>query len=218
MFFFIHTSFSKLSNVCDVGYGSFRRIIDSIKLDSSFFVVEIELDEMYYKSGLKVRYYSSEIESLGRNPRRRGLKRRKRGRGTYDEDLCPLLSIVNRCGDFLLIPINTASEADIKNEVYKYCDMNSTFYTDEWRSYNFIENRKYVIHSNRQYSKDVVHVNNAEGLHSHFRIFMSDHMGVNKKNLRKYIKYFKIMKEAMKKKTDEEVVKYFISLLVQRRD
>ncbi|MFW5799316.1 MAG: hypothetical protein ACOCV8_00765 [Spirochaetota bacterium] len=89
---------------------------------------------------------------------------------------------------------------------------------DEWHSYNFIENRKYVVHSKRQYSNDIVHVNNAEGLHNLFRVFMSVHMGVNKENLSKYIKYFKIMKNAMQKNNEEEVVIYFISLLVQQRD
>jgi transposase-like protein len=134
---------------------SFRRITDSIILDSSLFKGEIELDEMYYRSGLKGSSYSAEIKALGRNPRRRGLKRHKRGRGTYEEDLCPLLSIVNRGGNFLLLPINTAGEDDIKEEVYKYCDMGSSiFYTDEWRSYNFLDNREYVTHSNHEYCRD----------------------------------------------------------------
>jgi transposase-like protein len=215
MFFFIHTSFSKLITVCDVGYGSFRRIIDKISLDEERLKGEIELDEMYYRSGLKGRSYSAEIKSLGRPPRRRGLKRHKRWRGTYKDDLCPLLSVVCRKGSFFLIPIPTSRERDIRKEVERHCDMSSSqFYTDEWRSYNFIKNREYVTHSNHEYCRDGVHVNTAEGLHNLFRIFMSVHMGVNKKNLSKYVKYFRIMKEAMQKKNNEEVVKYFISLLV----
>ena len=218
LFFYIHTSFSKVCFVCDVSYTSFRSIIDKIELTEPLFNGEIELDEMYFRCGLKGSSYSEEIKETGREPRKRGLKRHKRGRSTYKEDLIPILSIVNREGSFLLIPISTASENDIKKEVEKYCDIYfSQFYTDEWRSYNFLENREYVTHSNHEYCRDGVHVNTAEGNHNLFRIFMSVHMGVNKKKIEAYIKYFKIMRKAMQIKNDEELVKYYISLLVQKR-
>lgn len=217
LFFYIHTSSSKLCFVCDVSNNSFKRIINNIMLEKVILNGDIELDEMYLRSGLKGKHYSKEIKDLGRKPRRRGLKRHKRGRGIYDEDMCPLLSIVKRKGLFYLIPIKTASEKDIKKEVLKYCDMNSTFYTDEWKSYNFLMNRKMVIHSKKQYSIGNIHINTAEGLHNLFRIFMSVHMGVNKKNLEKYIKWFVIMKKSMQKKDEYELIEYFVSLLVQER-
>ena len=217
MFFYIHTSFNKLCSICDISVNSFKKLIENIKIKTPILNGEIELDEMYFKCGLKGKYYSEMISSLGREPRSRGLKRHKRGRGTYKDDLVPILSIVRRRGDFLLIPIMTASEKDIKREVLKYCDMTSLFYTDEWPSYNFLCNRKYVIHSNKQYSNGVTHINNAEGNHNLFRIFMSVHMGINKINLSNYITWFRIMRKAMQMRTKDELINYFISLLVQKR-
>jgi len=217
LFFYIHTSFNKLCSVCNVSLNSFRRILCKIEIENPKLNEEIELDEMYFKCGFKGRYYSSKIISLGRKPRKRGLKRHKRGRGTYEEDLVPILSIVKRKGDFLLIPISTASEDDIKREVLKYCDISSTFYTDEWRSYRFLENRKYVVHSNREYTDGLTHVNTAEGNHSLFRIFMSVHMGINKNNLSKYITWYRIMRKAGQHRKMEDLICFFISLLVQKR-
>jgi transposase-like protein len=217
LFFYIHTSFVRISLVCDIGINTLKSIFDDIALIDVDIGGVIELDEMYIKSGLKGKHYSGEIKKLGREPRKRGLKRRKRGRGTYDEDLCPLLTIIDRESNFILVPIKKASTKEIKPEVINHCDMDSTFYTDEWRSYNFLDNREYVNHSEKEYSRGDVHINTAEGMHNLFRIFMYVHMGVNKRNLHKYIKWFIIMETALQKKDKLEILDFFVSLLVSKR-
>ena len=117
MFFYIHTSFVRISLVCDVGINTLKSIFDDIALIDVDIGGVIELDEMYIKSGLKGKHYSEEIKKLGREPRKRGLKRHKRGRGTYDEDLCPLLTIIDRRGNFILVPIKKASTSEIKPDL-----------------------------------------------------------------------------------------------------
>ncbi len=43
------------------------------------------------------------------------------------------------------------------------------------------------------------------------------HMGVNKSNLHKYIKWFVIMETALQKKDRREILDFFVSLLVSKR-
>ena len=121
----------------------------------------------------------------GRKPRRRRLKG-KRGRGTIEDDKCPVLGLVQRGGLVKLTVVPNVQQKTIKPIIEKTITKFSTIYTDEYNIYAKLEEWEYyhktVNHSLGQYAKDEdgdgiyeVHCNTQEciGRHSVWSLMRS---------------------------------------------
>ena len=161
----------------------------AIKLDGT-----VEGDEFYIKAGLKGRPYHDEIvKSVGRKPRKRGLKP-WRGRGTFYKDHPMITCIYQRNGmTYFDVPVHQ-SLLDI---VCKNVEYGSTIFTDEYRAYDQLEEHgfihKSVIHSQKEYANGIVHVNNCECRSNLYQLWIRKFMGVNKYNLQAYSKTFQFV-------------------------
>jgi transposase-like protein len=163
--------------------------LPSTKLDGP-----AEGDEFYIKAGLKGRPYHDEIlKSVGRKPRKRGLKP-WRGRGTFYKDHPMITCIHQRNGmTYFDVPVHQ-SLLDI---VCKNVEYGSTIFTDEYRAYDQLEEHgfihKSVIHSQKEYANGIVHVNNCECRSNLYQLWIRKLMGVNKYNLQTYSKTFQFI-------------------------
>ena len=129
------------------------------------------------------------------NPRVRGLK--QRGRGTWDKDKPPILTIVDRkTGQTIFNVVKNLSKHLIRNKIKKHCKGLIRIFTDDYTIYSGLKSHKQVKehhtinHSLRKYAEGENHVNNAENRHSLLRPFLNMFRGVSKKNLNTYIKFF----------------------------
>ena len=82
----------------------------------------------------------------------------KRGRGTIEDDKCPVLGLVQRGGLVKLTVIPNVQQKTIKPIIEKTITKFSTIHTDEYNIYNKLEAWEYyhktVNHSLGQYAKD----------------------------------------------------------------
>jgi transposase-like protein len=157
----------------------------------------IEVDELYVKAGMKGRSYPDKIlNDIRRLPRKRGLKP-WRGRGTFDKDQPMILCIHqrrritrrNKKFSYFDVPI----QRSIINIIAKTADSSSTVYTDEYPIYEKLEESKIVYHhktvshSDKEYARGRVHVNNCECMSNLFQIWIRKFMGINKYTIYKHM-------------------------------
>ncbi|MDX1372530.1 MAG: transposase [Nitrososphaeraceae archaeon] len=110
--------------------------------------------EFYIKAGMKGRPYHDEIIRTGRKPRKRGLKP-WRGRGKFYKDHT-MITCIHQIGSgitYFDVPVQKSLlEIACKNVEY-----GSTIFTDEYRSYDQLEEdgfiHKSVIHSQKRICK-----------------------------------------------------------------
>ena len=154
----------------------------------------VEGDEFYIKAGLKGRSYHDEIVKSGRKPRKRGLKP-WRGRGTFYKDH-PMITCIHQRRNgmtYFDVPLRQSLLDIICTRV----EYGSTVFTDEYRAYDQLEEHgfihKSVIHSQKEYANDIVHVNNCECRSNLYQLWIRKFMGVNKYNLQVYSKTFQFI-------------------------
>ncbi len=156
----------------------------------------VEADEFYIKAGLKGRPYHEEIIKSGRQPRRRGLKP-WRGRGTFDKDQPMIMCIHQRRRKggmtYFDVPLKQSLISNIRNIVHYH----SKIYTDEYLAYRKLNEygfvHRHVCHSQKEYTRGTVHVNNCECRSNLFQLWLSKFMGVNRHNLQSYVKTFQFI-------------------------
>ena len=126
----------------------------------------IEADEFYIKAGLKGRPYHNEILNSGRLlPRERGLKAWK-GRGTFEKDT-PMIICVHQRGGMTYFDVHDTKQSLISNICRLInCHHHTKVYTDEYLAYENLKKygfvHKQVCHSQKEYARGDVHVNNCE--------------------------------------------------------
>ncbi|MBS7279706.1 MAG: transposase, partial [Candidatus Freyarchaeota archaeon] len=105
-------------------------------------------------AGLKGRNNSQRIKRFGREPRRRGLKRR--GRGTWNEDKPPIFILVERGGGEDYVPSSDVSGDTVDKIIGRRVSKDSTVYTDAFTSYSGLSAAGYrhetVNHSAGEYA------------------------------------------------------------------
>lgn len=152
----------------------------------------VEVDEFHVTAGLKGR---GSCGSLGRQPRRRGL-RRPPGRGSYSKDEPMLINLYQRDGP-LRLKVLKSSEPPLKQLVCQNVETGSTVYTDDYPPYRLLGEEGYmhetVNHSQGEYARGKIHINHDEAITSLFKPWLAKHRGVNKRNLCLYAATFQTL-------------------------
>jgi transposase-like protein len=160
----------------------------------------VEADEFYIKYGLKGRSYHMEILNSGRLPRHRGLKP-WRGRGTYEKDH-PMIICIHQRGRGGMTYFDVRTKQSLISNICRLVDRHSKVYTDEYLGYRKLKEygfvHKQVCHSQKEYARGVVHVNNCECRSNLYQIWIRKFMGVNKHNLQSYTKTFQFIHNTRK--------------------
>jgi transposase-like protein len=157
------------------------------------------MDEVYITAGLKG--HAGGLE-LGRDPRRRGLKRR--GRGTWDSDRLPVFGLICRGGEVRLFVLRNVQTETIRPIVEQMVQRGAHVYTDGYCIYHFLSGQGYrhqaVNHSGGQYALDLdgdgrceVHCNTVEGTWSWLRQMVRTYRGVSKVYLPLYVAQFEFL-------------------------
>ena len=122
---------------------------------------------------------------------------KKRGRGTYDNDKPPIITIIKRNTKLIIFSVEkNLSKEIIQNKIEKHCNKPVKLFTDDYTIYNNLKKHSMVIdheiinHSERKYADGENHVNNTENRHSLLRPYLNMFRGVSKKNLNTYVKFF----------------------------
>lgn len=119
---------------------------------------------------------------------------KRRGRGTWDVDKPPIITIVERKTKYTIFFVaKNLSKKLIWNLINKLCNNPITVYTDDFTIYSYLESHQLVKnhfsinHSIKEYANGNNHVNNAENRHSIIRPYLNIFRGISKKYLEKYL-------------------------------
>lgn len=140
----------------------------------------VEADEVYQTAGLKGKF-----KRAGKG-RRRG--KRKPGRGTYESDKLPVISLVERgSGVVLYFAVPNMKLGQVVRVVRNHVASGSVLVTDEFSVYNSLSGYVHcsVNHSER-FADGLVHVNSCESANFDFRQFLRKFRGVSKDYLDSY--------------------------------
>lgn len=192
-----------------------ERIASSSKSDNVKLTGIIETDEFYIKAGLKGRPYHGQILNSGRLPRHRGLKAWK-GRGTFEKDT-PMIICVHQRGEGMTYFDVHDTKQPLISKVRRLINHlhHTKVYTDEYLAYENLKKygfvHKQVRHSQKEYARGDVHVNNCECRSNLYQLWIAKFMGVNKHNLQAYTKTFEFIhnirrKTSMRKKMFEHIL------------
>ena len=174
-----------------------ERIASSSKSDNVKLKGVIETDEFYIKAGLKGRPYHDEILNSGRLPRDRGFKAWK-GRGTFEKDT-PMIICVHQRGEGMTYFDVHDTKQSLISKIRRLidCHHHTKVYTDEYLAYENLKKygfvHKQVCHSQKEYARGNVHVNNCECRSNLYQLWMAKFMGINKHNLQVYTKTFQFI-------------------------
>jgi transposase-like protein len=200
-------------------YRFVRTVMETIASSSKSDIVKlkgvIETDEFYIKAGLKGRPYHDEILNSGRLPRNRGLKAWK-GRGTFEKDT-PMIICVHQRGEGITYFDVHDTKQSLISKIRRLidCHHHTKVYTDEYLAYQNLKKygfvHRQVCHSQREYTRGDVHVNNCECRSNLYQLWIAKFMGVNKHNLHTYTKTFEFIhnirrKTSMRKKMFEHIL------------
>jgi transposase len=178
----------------------FLTVYTYVRFNTSLRQLDVEIDELYVKAGLKGR-------ERDRESRSRGLS--TRGGGTYAEDKPPVFILADRgTGERYVIPAKAATESTIRLLVADRHQESLTVYTDGFRAYDPLDEddaftREYVVHGDGEYVDGDVHVNTCESHASLTRRWLSPHRGVSKDRLTPYLRAFQLRREVFRKPGEE---------------
>ncbi|MBM4241415.1 MAG: transposase [Euryarchaeota archaeon] len=123
-----------------------------------------------------------------------------RGRGTWDKDKPPILTIVEReKGKIIFSVEKNLSKQLIHQKLEIHCKKPVKVFTDDFTTYSnlkihkLVKKHQIINHSIRRYAEGDNHVNNAENRHSLLRPFLNMFRGVSKRNINTYIKFFQFI-------------------------
>ncbi len=174
----------------------FLAIYTYIRFNTSLRQLDVEIDELYVKAGLKGRKRDAPSRSRGLSTR---------GRGTYVEDKPPVFILANRGGgDQYVIPAKAANESTIRLLLADRQQESVAVYTDGFRAYEPLDEddaftREYVVHGDGEYVDGDVHVNTCESHASLTRRWLSPHRGVSKDRLTPYLRAFQLRRKVFRK-------------------
>lgn len=110
---------------------------------------------------------------------------KRRGRGRYESDKVPVMVIVPMDGDEEYILMISMDSSKIEEVVISRISRGSVIMTDGFKSYGVLESLGYihetVKHSEREYAKGDVHINNCENGASILRPCLAKHRGISDK-------------------------------------
>jgi transposase-like protein len=158
-----------------------------------------EMDEVYITAGLKGKAGGL---APGREPRKRGLKRR--GRGTWNSDRLPVFGLLCRGGEARLFVLRNVQTATIRPIVEQMVQRGARVYTDGYCIYHFLSREGYqhkiVNHGAGEYALDLdgdgtceVHCNTMECTWSWLRQMIRTYRGVSKVYLPLYVAQFEFL-------------------------
>lgn len=122
-----------------------------------------------------------------------GKRSGKRGRGADGKTI--LFGMLDRDGDVITKVVPDTKSNTLKPIISENVEMGSTVHTDEWRSYNGLDDQgfehKRCNHVAKQYSVDGSHVNTLEGFWGRLKQSINGtHVHVSGKHLQKYSSEF----------------------------
>ncbi len=137
-----------------------------------------------------------EIKELKKDKkRRRGLK--KKGRGTYQTERPPTITLYNRIDGRVFTSVETnLSKVRVWEIIDKVNSDGLIVNTDEYTIYENLDSHPKVFkhltvnHASREYSNGISHVNNCECFHSIIKPYLRKHRGVSRRNLHLYISFY----------------------------
>lgn len=122
---------------------------------------------------------------------------KKRGRGTYNEDKPPIVTIIERNTRLTIFSVEKKlSKELIQNKIEKHCSKPVKIFTDDYTIYHNLKKHSMVVdheiinHGERKYADGENHVNNTENRHSLLRPYLNMFRGISKENLNIYVKFF----------------------------
>lgn len=202
----LHVSILRVSRELERSYGvvyrSARRAMNVIhrgkpSTGSNRLSGTVEMDEVYLTAGLKGRGNRRRIECLGRRPRRRGLRGRP-GRGSWKVDRPPIVVLVERRGRERYVPSTDVEGETVGRIASRHVEPGSKTYTDGFPSYAVLPSlgfdHDWVNHSEGEYARGDVHVNNCENRCSLLRPWLAVHRGISKDNLGAYLSLFQFQR------------------------
>ncbi len=173
----------------------------------------VEIDEVYQTAGSKGNGKNTKNgnkskgikKSLGREPRKRGLK--IKGRGSYRKDKPSVIGMVEReSGTIHLEVTMDVTRNTVKPIVEEHIEKGSTVYTDDYAVYDFLSSSGYyhesVNHSAGEYARGDVHINTQEGVWSLYRPFIQAGRGISKERLPLYTASFEFFRNVKKREGD----------------
>jgi hypothetical protein len=127
----------------------------------------------------------------GKNKNKHNNKKTKGGQGRNTIDKTPVFGILERDGKIRAIKVKDVSSQTLKRFIYENVKKGSNVITDEWKSYNGLED-KYehlvIAHYKGEYVNGIIHTNALEGFWCLFkRGILGQYHHVTKQYLNKYI-------------------------------
>lgn len=163
-----------------------------------------ESDEVYIICGAKG------IKQKDRDPRKKGLK--KRGRGRAETDKPPVIGVLERgSGEIRLEVCPNATKETCHEVIEKHVEPGSILSTDNWGGYNGLGEKRFehktVCHSQGEYARDddgdgvnEVHENTMEAIWSLLRQWLRSYRGVRKMYL--YVSSFEFFHNIKRRVSD----------------
>jgi len=120
-----------------------------------------------------------------------------RGRGTYERDKPPIITLVSRESKQVIIaPSAHAGSEEVVKRAVKNVEPETTIYHDDHRSYNVLSGlfrHDSVNHSQHEYARGDVHINTVEAEFSVFRPWIATYRGASKEKLYLYCSQYQFL-------------------------
>ena len=174
-YFYLEISARKTARELNLNYRlvhrrfmQFRRLIaDYCNNETQKLNGELELDESYFG----------------------GKRKGKRGRGANNKTI--VFGILERKGRVHTVIVPDVSADTLMGAIKEKTNKGSVFYTDDWKSYNSLEQygkHNIIKHSQDEFAKEKNHINGIEGFWSFAKERFHKYHGINKNNYPMYLK------------------------------
>ena len=174
-YFYLEISARKTARELNLNYRlvhrrfmQFRRLIaDYCNNETQKLNGELELDESYFG----------------------GKRKGKRGRGANNKAI--VFGILERKGRVHTVIVPDVSADTLMGAIKEKTNKGSVFYTDDWKSYNSLEQygkHNIIKHSQDEFAKEKNHINGIEGFWSFAKERFHKYHGIKKNNYPLYLK------------------------------
>ena len=156
----------------------------------------IEADEIYQAAGSKGKAPTGDPKHLGRDARRRGLKKGP-GRGHADKDTPCILAWVARAGKAVIQVVSDFTAKTVEHAAKTALQKGSRVFTDSAKSYLVLSTLGFehqsVNHSQGEWVRGEIHENRAEMIWSLLKFYLWTFRGVSKRLLGGYVGFFQFL-------------------------